>query len=82
MRQSARATVAVASDESAHRDRRSRTRRLIALVAGALVLGACATYTPAPIDRKETAAAFAARRLDAPKLQVAVERVMPSTASP
>jgi outer membrane protein TolC len=82
LRQSARATVAVASDESAHRDRRPRTRRLLALAAGVLVLGACATYAPAPIDRKETAAAFAARRLDAPDLQTAVERVAPSLASP
>lgn len=81
MRQSARATVAVASDESAHRDRRPRLRRLLALAASALVLGACATYTPAPIDRKETAAAFAARRLDAPGLQAAVERIVPSAAS-
>jgi outer membrane protein TolC len=82
LRQSARATVAVASDESAHRDRRPRIGRLLALAAGALVLGACATYAPAPIDRKETAAAFAARRLDAPELQAAVERVAPSVASP
>ena len=82
MRQSARATVAVASDESANRDRRPRTRRLLALAAGALALGACATYTPAPIDRQETALAFSARRLDAPELRDAVERVAPSIASP
>jgi outer membrane protein TolC len=56
-------------------------RRLLALVAGALVLGACATYTPAPIDRKKTAEAFAARRLDAPELKAAAERVAPSVAS-
>jgi outer membrane protein TolC len=82
LRQSARATVAVASKESAQRPRRPRTRRLLALAAGALALGACATYTPAPIDRKQTIDAFAARRLDAPELQAAIERVAPSVASP
>ncbi|MET0229979.1 MAG: TolC family protein [Rhodanobacteraceae bacterium] len=82
MRQSERATVAFATDESRHRDRRPRERRLLALAAALLALGACATYTPAPIDRQQTAEAFAARRLDAPELAVAVERVAPSLASP
>jgi outer membrane protein, heavy metal efflux system len=83
LRLSACATVAVASDERACTERRPRrTGRLLALAAGALVLGACATYAPAPIDRKETAEAFAARRLDAPGLRDAVERIMPSAADP
>jgi outer membrane protein TolC len=82
LRQSARVTVAVASKDSAERHRRPRTRRLLALAAGALALGACATYAPAPIDRKAASEAFAARRLDVPALQAAVERVAPTFASP
>lgn len=82
MRQPARAAVAVASDESAHRDRRPRTRRLLALASITLALAACATYTPAPIDRKQAATAFAARGLDAHALQAAVERVAPAVARP
>ncbi|HSS06957.1 MAG TPA: TolC family protein, partial [Rhodanobacteraceae bacterium] len=53
-----------------------------ALLAGAAVLlTACASYTPAPIDRKVSAEAFAARRLDAPALQAEVARVAPQAAA-
>jgi outer membrane protein, heavy metal efflux system len=50
----------------------------IALLAAAIA--ACATYTPAPIEPAQTAAAFAGRRLDAPGVHGAVARVLPETA--
>ncbi len=47
-----------------------------------LALGACATYTPAPIEPARTAEAFAARRLDAPATRDAVARILPAAAEP
>ena len=72
MRLSVRRTVAVAPGGT--------VRLSIALAT--LALGACATYTPAPIEPATTAAAFAARRLDAPALRESVARVLPAAAEP
>jgi outer membrane protein TolC len=72
-------TVAVASGGTM-RDMRAVRRFAIALTL--LVPGACATYTPAPIDPARTAEAFAARRLDAPELRDAVARALPEAAEP
>ncbi|HET7924618.1 MAG TPA: TolC family protein, partial [Rhodanobacteraceae bacterium] len=55
---------------------------IVLAVLAALALGACATYTPAPIEPAATAAAFAARRLDAPELRDQVARVLPEAAEP
>jgi len=85
LRLSTRATVAVASSDAGDADRRARARRWLrasALVALVLLVAACATYTPAPIDPSQSAAAFAARRLDAPELKDAVARVLPQAAEP
>lgn len=84
MRPSARTTVAVASSDGGNADRRARHSgpwRVAVSASLATALAACATYTPAPIDPTQTAAAFAARRLDAPALREDVERVLPSAAS-
>jgi len=72
LRLSVRRTVAVAPGGT--------VRLSIALAT--LALGACATYTPAPIEPATTAAAFAARRLDAPALRESVARVLPAAAEP
>ena len=81
MRLSARGADAFArSDEgTADRPRLCAGRRIRAFALGALTtaLAACATYTPAPIDPKQSAETFAARRLDAPALRDAVARVAP-----
>ena len=47
----------------------------VAVPALALLLAACATYTPQPIAPAETAQAFAARRLDAAELSEAVRKL-------
>ena len=81
MRLSARGTDAIARSDggTADRARLCAGRRIRAFALGALTaaLAACATYTPAPIDPKQTAETFAARRLDAPALRDAVARVAP-----
>ncbi|HEY6892995.1 MAG TPA: TolC family protein [Rhodanobacteraceae bacterium] len=54
----------------------------IAIALASLTLGACATYTPAPIEPAKTADAFAARRLDAPEVRESIARVLPEAAAP
>jgi outer membrane protein TolC len=76
LRVSGRRTVAVAPGGT------KRHVRAAAIVLAALALGACATYTPAPIEPATTAEAFAARRLDAPELRDQVARVVPAAAEP
>ena len=84
MRRSARVAGAPVSDLARDADRRVRTGghvRAALLAAAAVLLTACASYTPAPIDRKISAEAFASRRLDAPALQAEVARVAPQAAA-
>lgn len=76
MRLSVRRTVAFAPGGTV------RQPRAIAIALAALALGACATYTPAPIEPAKTADAFAARRLDAPELRDTIARVLPEAAEP
>jgi outer membrane protein, heavy metal efflux system len=70
VRLSARRTVAVAPSGASR----------VALALEMLALGACATYTPAPIEPAKTAEAFAAQRLDAPALRESIARVLPEAA--
>jgi cobalt-zinc-cadmium efflux system outer membrane protein len=85
LRLSASGTVAIGSNVAGNADCRACPRagkhlRAFALAALVAVLAACATYTPAPIDTAQIVDAFAARRLDAPALQAAVQRVAPQAA--
>lgn len=76
MRLSGRRTVALAPDGTAAQ------LRAVAIALALFALGACATYTPAPIEPAKTAEAFAARRLDAPALREQIARVLPDAADP
>ncbi|HEY0180237.1 MAG TPA: TolC family protein [Dokdonella sp.] len=57
-------------------------RRVRRLAAAALIasVAACAHYAPRPLPPERTAAAFAARRLDAPELRDAVRALIPQRA--
>jgi CRISPR system Cascade subunit CasA len=74
----AQKTIALAPGAAkAHRRRARSTRRAAGLIACACALAACASYTPAPIDTRQSAETFGAKRLDAPSVQGDIERVAP-----
>ncbi|HUX73089.1 MAG TPA: TolC family protein [Steroidobacteraceae bacterium] len=59
-----------------------RASRGLAAGALAVLVAACVSYRPAPIQPRRSAAAFAARRLDDPYIRAAVARLLPARAAP
>jgi outer membrane protein TolC len=77
----AKTTIALAPAAKAPRRRARSPRRAAGLVACACALAACASYAPAPIDTRQSAEAFGARRLDASAVRDDIERVTPGVIS-
>ncbi|HVT31066.1 MAG TPA: TolC family protein [Rhodanobacteraceae bacterium] len=74
----AQTTIALATGSARAPRRCARSlRRVAGLVACAGALAACASYVPAPIDTRQSAEAFGAKRLDAPHVREDIERVTP-----
>ena len=57
-----------------------RGKSLLPSLAG-LLLGACATYQPAPLDPAASAERFSSRRLDTEELHAQVSRLLPAAAT-
>jgi CRISPR system Cascade subunit CasA len=74
----AQTTIALAPGAARAPRRCARSlRRAAGLVACACALAACASYAPAPIDTRQSAETFGAKRLDAPAVRDDIERVAP-----
>jgi outer membrane protein TolC len=75
--------VAVAADARARR-RGTAPRRAArcACAAAAILLGACASYQPAPLDAAAAAQKFSARRLDAAEVRQRIARALPGDSEP
>lgn len=76
------ADVRIVPARNATREARGCPRRAVAaLVATSLLLGACATYQPAPLAPERSAAEFNARRLDSPELRERMATLFPAVAA-
>ena len=62
-----------------HPSTRGRAGRVTAVATMALALAACVSYAPRPLHPTESARHFEVRRLDAPTLRAAVQRLLPAT---
>lgn len=61
--------------------RRTRRARSLLPAFAALLLAACASYQPAPLDPAASAERFGSRRLDAPEVRAHVVELLPQTAT-